>query len=134
MSDLINGAHSNDDERMAQYKKDMASAEAALNKLQDAIDNIDEAQLDQLKSLNNWVAEQGFCQGALEPLFPQNEPPQGFDIDLVWREGLGNGHSQPLAVLLNRDDAFLSSAIDTGFLCFSSVEDFQDYSSCIVID
>jgi len=121
----------NDTDGMAQYKKDLTSAEATLRKLQDAIDDIGESQLNELKSLNQWVVEQGFRPGKLEPVFPQKEAPHDCDVDLVWREGLGAVNNQPVVVLLNRHDFFINDAVDAGFMCFSSVDDFQIYATSL---
>jgi hypothetical protein len=48
-------------------------------------------------------------------------------FDLAWPEGLQEGFSQPVAVLLNEGPENLALASAAGFRCFTHVEGFKDY-------
>jgi hypothetical protein len=81
-----------------------------------------------LITLNNWVAAQGLPRGQVS--FECADPNTGEQqavFDLAWPEGLQEGFSQPVAVLLNEGTEALALASSAGFRCFTSVSAFNDY-------
>jgi hypothetical protein len=79
-----------------------------------------------LQELNAWVVEQGLPEG--EPSHEVADPETGDPIailDLAWPEGLQEGLSEPVALLLNEGQELLHLAKDHGFRYFTSVEDFR---------
>jgi len=48
-------------------------------------------------------------------------------FDLDWPEGLQEGLSQPVTVLINLSQEVLSFASRAGFRCFNSVVEFKQY-------
>ncbi len=77
--------------------------------------------------IHDWVTEQGLPGGEVEYecSSPTGEPLAVFDI--AWPAGLQPGLSQPVAVLLDEDQATLALAGSSGFRCFTTVEDFRRY-------
>ena len=49
-------------------------------------------------------------------------------LDLAWPNGLQEGLSQPVALLLNEPPQVLELASSSGFRCFTSVEAFKNYA------
>lgn len=81
-----------------------------------------------LVALNDWVVAQGLPEGANlhELADPKTSKPIAI-LDLAWPEGLQEGYSQPVAVLLNEGPETLAAANAQGFRCFTSVEAFRQY-------
>ena len=77
--------------------------------------------------IHDWVTEQGLPGGEVEYecSSPTGEPLAV--IDIAWPDGLQPGLSQPVAVLLDEDQATLSLAGSSGFRCFTTVEAFLRY-------
>ena len=46
-------------------------------------------------------------------------------LDLAWQEGLQEGLSQPVALLLDEGATTLALASSAGFRCFTRLEDFR---------
>lgn len=81
-----------------------------------------------LETLNDWVEAQGLPRGQMP--FEYTEPDNGEQravFDLAWPDGLQEGLSQPVAVLLNEGTETLALASGAGFRCFTSVPAFSDY-------
>jgi hypothetical protein len=81
-----------------------------------------------LAALNEWVEEQRLPRGQIG--FDYTAPETGEQravFDLAWPEGLQEGLSQPVAVLLNEGPETLALASAAGFRCFTHVEGFKDY-------
>ena len=74
------------------------------------------------------VTKQGLPEGALtfELADPETGEPVAI-LDLAWPEGLQEGLSQPVAVLLNEGSETLSAANAHGFRYFTSSEFFKAY-------
>ena len=49
-------------------------------------------------------------------------------LDIAWPNGLQEGLSQPVALLLNEPPEVLELASSNGFRCFTSVESFKHYA------
>jgi hypothetical protein len=78
--------------------------------------------------LNIWVSEQGLPEGdfAYEVLDPETEKPIAF-LDLAWPNGLQEGYSEPVAVLIDEDSDVEEIANQAGFRYFTQAEDFREY-------
>jgi len=89
---------------------------------------ISETEEEDLAALNNWVEAQGLPRGQMP--FEYTDPNTGEQravFDLAWPEGLQQGLTQPVAVLLNEGAETLALASSAGFRCFTSVPAFNDY-------
>lgn len=87
-----------------------------------------EAEEDDLAALNDWVEERGLPRGLLS--FDYIDPDTGEQkavFDLAWRDGLQEGLSPPVAVLLNEGTDTLTIASSAGFRCFTEVDAFKAY-------
>jgi hypothetical protein len=87
-----------------------------------------ETEEEDLVALNNWVEAHGLPRGQMS--FEYADPNIGQQeavFDLAWPEGLQEGLSQPVAVLLNEGAETLALASSAGFRCFTSVSAFNDY-------
>lgn len=82
----------------------------------------------ELVALNDWVEAQGLPRGQMP--FEYTDPATGEQkavLDLAWPEGLQEGLSQPVAVLLNEGAESLQLASSAGFRCFTDREAFKAY-------
>jgi hypothetical protein len=87
-----------------------------------------EAEEDALVALNDWVEAQGLPRGQMS--FDYTDPDTGEQravFDLAWLDGVQEGLSQPVAVLLNEGEETLALASSAGFRCFTDVEAFKAY-------
>ncbi len=90
------------------------------------IDTEDEER--QLTELNLWVAAQGLPSG--ESPHELADPTTGSPVailDLAWPNGLQEGFSQPVAVLLNEPKETHEAANAHGFRYFTSIETFREH-------
>lgn len=81
-----------------------------------------------LQELNEWVVQQGLPAGTLmyEAADPVSNQPAAV-FDLAWPNGLQQGLSDPVAVLLNEGSDLLRLAIDRRYRAFTNIEDFKRY-------
>lgn len=82
----------------------------------------------ELADLNQWAGSHGFAAGLIA--FDHSDPATGAQVavfDLVWPQGLQEGLSEPVAVLLNEGERTLSLASEAGYRCFTSGAAFRDY-------
>jgi hypothetical protein len=87
-----------------------------------------EAEEEALMSLNAWMEGQGLPRGQMS--FDYTDPDTGEQravFDLAWPDGVQEGLSQPVAVLLNEGEETLALASSAGFRCFTNVEGFKAY-------
>lgn len=87
-----------------------------------------EAEEEELQSLNDWVEAQGLPRGVLAYDFA--DPMTGEQkavFDLAWPNGIQEELSQPVAVLLNEGTETLGIASKAGFRCFTSTQDVEEY-------
>ena len=85
-----------------------------------------EEEEEQLLALNEWVVQQALPEG--ECLYELARADSGEPVavlDLAWPNGLQEGLSEPVAVLLNEAPETLAAANAHGFRYFTSVEDFK---------
>lgn len=77
---------------------------------------------------NGWIVRQGLTSG--ECLFVLADPETGdvlAILDLAWPDGLQEGLSEPVALLIDEEDDVLALASRSGFRCFTSVDDLKEY-------
>lgn len=87
-----------------------------------------EAEEEALKRLNDWVEAQGLPRGILAyELADADTGRQLALLDLAWPNGLQEGLSQPVAVLLDEGPETLAAASAAGFRCFTTPEGFRRY-------
>lgn len=94
--------------------------------LPDTVGSGDE-EMDLLAGVNDWVTRQGLPEGEImyEVLGPFGEPVAV--LDLAWPDGLQQGYSQPVALLVDEPRETEEVANTAGFRYFTSVESFQDH-------
>jgi hypothetical protein len=82
----------------------------------------------ELVALSEWVEAQSLPHGILS--YELTDPETGEQtavFDLAWPEGLQEGLSQPVAVLLQEEAETLALASGAGFRCFTDTVTFQAY-------
>jgi len=82
----------------------------------------------ELEAINQWVKAQGLSIGKIA--FGYTDSISGDQLavfDLAWPEGLQQGLSQPVAVLLNEGIATLAAAASAGYRCFTNAKQFYQY-------
>ena len=82
----------------------------------------------ELLELNGWVDSLGLSHGEMgfDYADPETESPLAV-FDLAWPNGLQDGLSQPVAVLLDEGIETLAIAASAGYRCFTSVDGFKHY-------
>ncbi len=91
-----------------------------------------ETEEEELEAINHWVESQGLPRGVLA--FDFADPASGQQqavFDLAWPNGLQEGLTVPVAVLLNETVETLSLASSAGYRCFSSIRAFKAYLKLI---
>ncbi len=89
---------------------------------------------EELLVLNQWVKEHHLPQGIMSYDF--SDPATGEQIaifDLAWPNGLQEGLSQPVAVLLNEGKDVLNVASQAGYKFFTTTDSFKNYVSSEII-
>ena len=101
-----------------------AAVEPAAVEIPGGVESAEEEAL--LIELNEWVLSEGLPEGHLlhELAHPDTGEPVAL-LDLAWPNGLQEGYSQPVAVLLDERERTLEVANDHGFRYFTSVETFK---------
>lgn len=81
-----------------------------------------------LMELNDWVVSQGLPGGRFlcEIEDPDTAEPIAI-LDLAWPDGLQEGLSKPVAVLIDEGRETLTAANRAGYRYFQSVEDFREH-------
>ncbi len=81
-----------------------------------------------LTALSEWVGGFGLPQGHVEHELSHKDTGDPLAIlDLAWPNGLQEGFSEPVALLLDEEQATLQIANDHGFRHFTDVEAFKRY-------
>ncbi len=82
----------------------------------------------QLEEINEWVVGKGLPRGEISFDMANLETgAQEAILDLVWPNGLQEGLSEPVAVLLNEPAEVMNIASSRGYRCFTSVARFKKY-------
>ena len=96
------------------------------------IEDVEEEEA--LSALNNWVREQGLPEGQMEHELSDPETGEPLAIlDLAWPNGLQEGYSDPVALLLGEGQETLQIANDHGYRHFTSAEAFKRYTRSEVL-
>ena len=80
-----------------------------------------------LLDLNVWVIEQGLPEGEFMFELIEAETTQPFYLDLAWPNGLQEGLSQPVALLIGEAREAEELVNKMGYLYFTEVLSFKDY-------
>ncbi|MDA7984414.1 MAG: DUF262 domain-containing protein [Alphaproteobacteria bacterium] len=99
---------------------------------EDARDRQEESEISEI---NDWMVAKGLPKGALD--FDCSDPDTGQQkavFDLAWPNGIQEGLSHPVAVLLNEDAETMAVANQSGFLGFTSAADFKRYVATEILD
>ena len=97
---------------------------AALPDLPEGVEKDEEETL--IQQCNQWVVEQDLPKGHyLYELADEETGKPLVILDLAWPNGLQEGFSQPVAVLLHESKETLEKAHAYGYRCFNSVESFR---------
>ena len=87
-----------------------------------------------LRALNEWLRGHGLPEGQIEHELAHAETGDPLAIlDLAWPNGLQEGFSEPVALLLGEEQHTLQIANDHGFRHFTSVEAFKRYAETEVL-
>lgn len=87
-----------------------------------------EEEEQRLRICTEWIAQQGLPEG--EYMFELADPETGEPLallDLAWPNGLQEGYSQPVALLLDEGRKTLEQASRAGYRFFTDVEGFREY-------
>jgi hypothetical protein len=91
-----------------------------------AIASADEEQT--ITDLNEWVLARGLPQGEVSyELVDASTGEPVAVLDLAWPEGLQEGLSQPVALLLDESEEIEAAANTCGYRYFTAVEQFREY-------
>ena len=87
-----------------------------------------DAELQRLIDLDDWVQMKGLAGGLLEwDLFDPISSERLANIDLAWPDGLRSGLDQPVAVIIGGDEETCSIANECGYRFFTDVNMFKRY-------
>jgi hypothetical protein len=91
---------------------------------------VSEEEEQTLLDINIWVINQGLPEGELsyELVGNDNDEPVAV-LDLAWPDGLQEGYSQPVALIIDEDAQVGQLADHAGFLFFTDPIAFQKYVS-----
>lgn len=83
---------------------------------------------EQLADLNDWMEGQGLPQGVLSYDFADAATGEQKAIfDLAWPNGVQEGLTQAVAVLLNESSEVVATASQVGYRCFTTIAEFKRY-------
>ncbi len=90
------------------------------------IENEEEEKI--IQECNEWIIQQGLPEG--EYMYELTDPLTGKPLailDLAWPNGLQEGYSQPVALLIDEDKAIEEASNQAGYRFFINVEAFREY-------
>ena len=90
----------------------------------------DEAEEQVLMECREWLSARGLPEGEYE--FELTDPDSGEPLvilDLAWPNGLQEGLSGPVALLLGEESVIVGTASSAGYRCFTDVGAFRQYVS-----
>jgi len=88
----------------------------------------DDAEDQALRDCNQWIIEQNLPPGELS--YNLLHPETGEDLailDLAWPNGLQEGYSQPVTLLLDEGDDTVKAANSAGYRYFTDIQQFKTY-------
>ncbi|THF70709.1 DUF262 domain-containing protein [Deinococcus sp. Arct2-2] len=80
-----------------------------------------------LEEVNAWVMAQGLPEGVLRHELVDTGGELLATLDMAWPDGLQEGLSQPVALLLAEPDLTLAAANQAGYLYFTDAAQFRSY-------
>ena len=81
-----------------------------------------------LLDFNVWVVEQGLPEGEFSyELVDESTGELKLVLDLAWPEGIQQGYSQPVVLLIDEEPEVENKVNQAGFRFFTSPEDFKSY-------
>jgi len=93
----------------------------------------DEEQV--LLDINVWVVEQGLPEGEFSyELVDESTGELKLVLDLAWPEGIQQGYSQPVVLLIDEESEVEKRVNQAGYRFFTSPEDFQTYIRNEILD
>ncbi len=90
-----------------------------------SIDSDEEEQL--LSECNKWITDQGLPEGELSYNLTDDKNQLLAILDLAWPDGLQEGLSQPVALLIDEGKDTEEAVNSQGYRYFANVEDFKRY-------
>lgn len=81
-----------------------------------------------IQDLNDWIVQRGLPDG--EYMYELTDPQTGSAlavIDLAWPNGIQEGYSQPVALLIDEDQEVEEIVNRAGYLFFTDVTEFRSY-------
>lgn len=87
----------------------------------------DDVEDQALRACNQWVTEQGLPTGELAYSLNSEDGEVLAILDLAWPNGLQEGYSQPVALLLDEGNDTEEIANNAGFRYFTTIEQFKTY-------
>lgn len=91
------------------------------------VQEVDENSETIIQDIDDWVASKNLPRGEKQfECLNQNLGEEIAILDIAWPNGIQEGFSQPIALLLN-DRFSLEVAASQGFRCFSSVQQLKEY-------
>lgn len=83
-----------------------------------------------IQDCRKWVSGHGLPDGDLSYQLTDPETNELLAVfDLAWPDGLQEGYSQPVALLIDEDEETEKAANRAGFRYFTALEDFREYVS-----
>ena len=80
-----------------------------------------------LQEVRDWMSAQGLHSGKSSYELSADTGEFAAILDLAWPNGLPGGRGEPVALLLNEPAETYRAAIEAGFKCYLSVQDFKQY-------
>lgn len=90
-------------------------------------DVVDLQEEEQILGLTSWMEEQGLSTGEFNYEVVDEEGNNLAIFDVAWPNGIQEGLSKPVAVLIEEPDYVLEVANTKGFLYYTDIEDFKIY-------
>ena len=81
-----------------------------------------------LRECNQWVMEHRLSEGEIPyELANEKTGERIANVDLAWPEGLQEGFSQPVAIMIGEDQETINSVASSGYRCFTDFDAFRAY-------
>ena len=88
-----------------------------------------------LLDFNVWVVEQGLPEGEFSyELVEERTGELKLVLDLAWPEGIQQGYSEPVVLLIDEEPEVENAVYQAGFRFFTSPEDFKSYIRKEILD
>ena len=86
---------------------------------------------DEISAVDDWLKEQHLKQGTRNQEIVDHDSGDVYILDLAWPNGIQEGLTPPLALLLNPDKNLQDAARDAGYQFFTNVDKFKKYVSTL---